>query len=443
MNIKMLDSQNIKKISKNLTLRAYKRTSSIFNITSVDLVNNFLFLVFGYIVYSLISNQISNSSFITAHILSWDAYVYMCGVSLFLNGMDPYDYIVLRDCLPDNWNFYFNMPSTVIYLYLPFAKLTNFQWLFIINSINFFLLISLFVKLIRKFNFQRYIIPTVLLYLFFVFNTFDGAITVAIYSGNMGLPLALLALNFLIDYIDEKNNRFLYFIVIAALLKPIYICFTGAILLKEDSFKGFIVKLSCILASVISLYGILFLFDPINFRGFLNNTSHLTNSIDLGFGFISLTKEFMDLFRVHYQNLSILTLIGSTACILHIFLIYFLTKKIVFTNLEKTILISLATMLFFPRIKVYDSLFVIPIISYLPFYFYLTFNSQFSSVKSKISDNVYLIQERIHLIIVILIIYPLFIYNRWEPYHFTFIITFSLYLFIYALRLKNQMLYKE
>ena len=93
-------------------------------------------------IYSLISNQISNSSFITAHILSWDSYVYMCGVSLFLNGMDPYDYIVLRDCLPDNWNFYFNMPASVIYLYLPFAKLTNFQWLFIINSINFFLLIT-------------------------------------------------------------------------------------------------------------------------------------------------------------------------------------------------------------------------------------------------------------------------------------------------------------
>ena len=147
----------------------------------------------------------------------------MCGVSLFLNGMDPYDYIVLRDCLPDNWNFYFNMPASVIYLYLPFAKLTNFQWLFIINSINFFLLITLFVKLIKKFDFKRYVIPTILIYLFFIFNTFDGAITVAIYSGNMGLPIALIGLIFLIDYVEEKNSRFLYFIVIAALLKPIYI----------------------------------------------------------------------------------------------------------------------------------------------------------------------------------------------------------------------------
>ena len=156
-----------------------------------------------------------------------------------------------------------------------------------------------------------------------------------------------------------------------------------------------------------------------------------------------ITKEFMDFFRIHYENLSILTFIGSAACIIHIFMIYFLTKNFKITNLEKTIMISLATMLFFPRIKVYDALFVIPIISYLPFYFYLTFNSKLSSIKSKISDNIYLIQERIHLMIVILITYPLFIYNRWEPYHFTFIIIFSLYLFIYSIKVKNEILHKE
>ena len=83
------------------------------------------------------------------------------------------------------------------------------------------------MKLIKKFDFKKYVIPTILIYLFFIFNTFDGAITVAIYSGNMGLPIALIGLIFLIDYVEEKNNKFLYFIVIAALLKPIYICFTA------------------------------------------------------------------------------------------------------------------------------------------------------------------------------------------------------------------------
>ena len=167
MNIKMNKIDQRRKFLKEKAYSLYKKISSVFNLTSVDLMNNFLFFIFGYMIYSLISNQISNSSFITAHIISWDSYVYMCGVSLFLNGMDPYDYIVLRDCLPDNWNFYFNMPASVIYLYLPFAKLTNFQWLFIINSINFFLLITLFVKLIKKFDFKRYVIPTILIYLFF------------------------------------------------------------------------------------------------------------------------------------------------------------------------------------------------------------------------------------------------------------------------------------
>ena len=140
----------------------------------------------------------------------------------------------------------------------------------------------------------------------------------------MGLPIALIGLIFLIDYVEEKNNKFLYFIVIAALLKPIYICFTAAILLKERNIKKFIIKLTYILTSVIGLYGLLYIIDPVNFNGFINNTSYLTNSIDLGFGFISITKEFMDFFRIHYENLSILTFIGSAACIIHIFMIYFL-----------------------------------------------------------------------------------------------------------------------
>ena len=280
--------QTISKI-KTFFINFLKQSSAIFNITSVNIINNFFLLLFAYMLFTLIFNQISNSSFITAHILSWDAYVYMCGVSLFLNGLDPYDYIVLRDCLPDNWNFYFNMPSTVLYLYLPFAKLTNFQWLFIINTINFFLLISVFSKLIKKFNYNGKIIPFLFVYLFFVFNTFDGAITVAIYSGNMGLPIALIALNLIIDYIEGKNKRFLYFIVIATLLKPIYICFCGAILLKEARFKDFLLITLYIILSVLSLYGLLYLIDPVNFHGFINNTSYLTNSIDLGFGFISLS----------------------------------------------------------------------------------------------------------------------------------------------------------
>lgn len=443
MNIKMLKLKEKLPLFKIAFQDFLKLISSIFNVTSVSIINNLFFLIFIYMLFTLIFNQISNSSFITAHILSWDGYVYMCGVSLFLNGLDPYDYIVLRDCLPDNWNFYFNMPSTVIYLYLPFAKLTNFQWLFIINAINFYLLISVFSKLIKRFNFDNKFFLIIICYLFFVFNTFDGAITVAIYSGNMGLPIALLGLNLLIDYVENKNNRFLYFIVIATLLKPIYICFTGAILLKEENFKSFVKFLSYIIVSVFSLYGLLYLLDPINFNGFINNTSHLTNSIDLGFGFISLTREAMDHLNIFYKNMSILTLIGSSICIIHIFLIYILTKKLNTTVVEKIILISLATMLFFPRIKVYDSLFIIPIISYLPFYFYSTFNNTDSVFKSKISNSVYILRERIHLIIIILIIYPLFIYNRWEPYHFTFIILISLYLFIYALKFKNKFTHKE
>ena len=90
MNIKMNKIDQRRKFLKEKAYSLYKKISSVFNLTSVDLMNNFLFFIFGYMIYSLISNQISNSSFITAHILSWDSYVYMCGVSLFLNGMEKY-----------------------------------------------------------------------------------------------------------------------------------------------------------------------------------------------------------------------------------------------------------------------------------------------------------------------------------------------------------------
>jgi len=415
-----------------------RKTAIIFNLTPIPIINNILLLIFTFVVLDLILNQISNSSFITAHILSWDTYVYICGVSLYLNGLDPYDYIVLRDCLPDNWNFYFNMPSTVIYLYMPFAKLTNFQWLFIVNAINFYLLIHLFIKIIKKFKVESNFIGFILVYLFLVFNTFDGAITVAIYSGNMGLPIALIGLSLLINYIEKDDKRFLIFIVIATLLKPIYICFAGAILLKEARFKDFIIRTGCIILAVIFLYSILYILDPVNFKGFVDNTSYLTNSIDLGFGFISLTKEAFDLLKGNYGNTSTLTFFGATFCILHIFFIYFITRGIKTSSIEKIILISLTTMLFFPRIKVYDSIFVIPIISYLPFYFFSMFNLQPFKVVRDLGIRTYLFRQRIHLLSTLLIVYPLFIYNRWEPFHFIFIILISLYLFIFALKCKNK-----
>jgi hypothetical protein len=156
MNIKMLKKIMTIDYLKELIRIGTRKTASIFNLTPIPIINNILLLIFTSILLDLIFNQISNSSFVTAHILSWDTYVYICGVSLYLNGLDPYDYIVLRDCLPDNWNFYFNMPSTVIYLYMPFAKLTNFQWLFIVNSINFYLLIHIFIKIIKKFEIKFY-----------------------------------------------------------------------------------------------------------------------------------------------------------------------------------------------------------------------------------------------------------------------------------------------
>ena len=415
-----------------------RKTATIFNLTPIPIINNILLLIFTFVILNLIFNQISNSSFITAHILSWDTYVYICGVSLYLNGLDPYDYIVLRDCLPDNWNFYFNMPSTVIYLYMPFAKLTNFQWLFIVNAINFYLLIHLFIKIIKKFQIESNFIGFILVYLFLVFNTFDGAITVAIYSGNMGLPIALIGLSLLINYIEKDDKRFLIFIVIATLLKPIYICFAGAILLKEARFKDFIIRTGCIILAVTFLYSILYILDPVNFKGFVENTSYLTNSIDLGFGFISLTKEAFDLFKGNYGDTSTLTFLGATFCILHIFFIYTITRDIKTSSIEKIILISMTTMLFFPRIKVYDSIFVIPIISYLPFYFFSMFNLQPLKVVRDLDIRTYLFRQRIHLLSTLLIVYPLFIYNRWEPFHFIFIILISLYLFIFALRCKNK-----
>ena len=215
------------------------------------------------------------------------------------------------------------------------------------------------------------------------------------------MPIALVGLSLLINYIEKDDKKFLIFIVIATLLKPIYICFAGAILLKEARFKDFIIRTGCILLAVIVLYSILYILDPVNFKGFVANTSHLTNSIDLGFGFISLTKEVFDFFRINYVNSSTLTFFGSTICILHIFFIYFITRDLKTSSIEKIILISMTTMLFFPRIKVYDSIFVLPIISYLPFYFFSLFNEQPLKVVRNSDIRPYLFRQRMPLVIII------------------------------------------
>lgn len=431
------DDENLGRISKGANkklLNLFSTISLIFNVTPSLFVNNVIFFIFVYHLFQLLFSQIFYSVFISSHILSWDSYVYICGVSLFINGFDPYNYITLRDCLPDNWNFYFNMPYTVLFLYLPFAKLTNFQWLFIVNGLNFFLLIVAFKKVFSFLSNLRNYVVGILLYFFFIFNTFDGAITVALYSGNLGVTISLIGLILLIDYLRDNDPKFIWFVVIATILKPIYICFAAAMFLNERNFISSAVKITKIVLVVVALYFLLYLINPTLFEGFLSNTAYLANSIDIGFGFTSLVREFCDRFGIYYSSITMLTIIGSILCLVHLLLIYYFVDITKYTLEEKVMIVSIVTLLFFPRIKVYDSLFCIPLISYLPFYLYNSYKGSGFSY-----DNVATyIHQRLHLVASILILYPLFIYNRWEPYHFTFILLFSAYLLIATIHFKQK-----
>ena len=129
-----------------------------------------------------------------------------------------------------------------------------------------------------------------------------------------------------------------------------------------------------------------------------------------------------------------LTIIGSILCLVHLLLIYYFVDITKYTLEEKVMIVSIVTLLFFPRIKVYDSLFCIPLISYLPFYLYNSYKGS-----GFLYDNLTTyIHQRLHLVASILILYPLFIYNRWEPYHFTFILLFSAYLLIATIHFKQK-----
>jgi len=429
--------ENIEKFSEEVRhrlLELFSQISLIINITPSLILNNIIFFTFIYYLFQLLFSQIFHSVFISSHILSWDSYVYICGVNLFINGADPYNYITLRDCLPDNWNFYFNMPYTVLFLYIPFAKLTNFQWLFIINGLNFFLIILAFKKVLSFMSHIKNYLVGFLLYFFFIFNTFDGAITVAIYSANIGVTISLIGLILLIDYLKTNDSKFIWFVVIATLFKPIYICFAAAIFLNDSNFISSIKRIAKIVFLVVFLYFLLYLFNPTLFNGFLSNTAYLANSIDIGFGFTSLVREICHRFGIYYSNIAILTIVGSILCIVHLLFIYYLIDIKKYNLEEKVMIISIVTLLFFPRIKVYDSLFCIPLISYLPFYLYNSYKNTGASY-----DNLSMyIYQRLHLIASILILYPLFIYNRWEPYHFTFILLFSCYLLIATVQFEQK-----
>jgi len=421
--------------TRKKSLSLFSDISQIINITPFPIINIAIFFIFGLFTLQYLFAQIFHSVFVSSHILSWDSYVYICGVNLFLGGEDPYNYITLRDCLPANWNFYFNMPYTLLFLYLPLAKLTNFQWLLLINGVNFFLLLISFREIIKNLSSIGEYWAPLLLYFFFISNTFDGAITVALYTGNLGVTVALVGLLLLIKYIKDDTKHFLWFIVLASILKPIYICFIAGILLKEETLKNSIRQIALVCSTVIGIYFITFLLNPTLFHGFLANTAYLANSIDIGFGFTSLVREGYDRLGIDYSSISMLTAIGIILCILHLVFVHFLVNIKDYNFEEKLMLIAFATLLFFPRIKVYDTLYAIPLISYLPFYLYNTYknyNIEHPNLKSYI-------YRRLHLVAILLILYPLFIYNRWEPYHFTFILLASLYMLIGTVQYKKSL----
>ena len=123
----------------NLTEYSFIRDGiRFFSFTDKPFVNLILFSILNLVVFFfLFQDAINLTNFFFTHTLSWDSYVYYCGSNMLMMGEDPYDYVLLRECLPGSWNFYYNMPPTLLYIYYFPAKLNIDTFILFITICNF------------------------------------------------------------------------------------------------------------------------------------------------------------------------------------------------------------------------------------------------------------------------------------------------------------------
>ena len=401
-----------------------------FSFTNQPRTNLILFLILNLVVFFfLFQDAINLTNFFFTHTLSWDSYVYYCGSNMLMMGEDPYDYVLLRECLPGSWNFYYNMPPTLLYIYYFPAKLNIDTFILFITMINTFLIVITLRRFFKSFsfknNFQKFI------FVILALTVWDGSASIAFYTGNMGFTVSLLFLYLLLDLREGNQTKFLTFIFIATLIKPIYIIFLGSIFFYNKSLLKS-VKNSLIVIFFISLaYAAQFVLDQKNSIGFLENLQNLANSSDMGFGFLKTlasvkSVEYLSLSKTMYLEISlILSIITFFVCL------YFYKRNEEKIKPLRSLLVPIIILICFPRIKVYDAVFALSSICYLPILMDIKLQE-----KKILNPQIVLC---VKILMFFAIIYNVFIYSQWEAVHFFFLPILSI---LVIFHLSNQIDYK-
>ena len=391
------------------------------------IIKNELKFLYFFLILSIFNNF---SHFIRKNILGdridfWDFHVYWCSANKFINGINPYGGITIKNCLSQfNFDLYFSYPPIVLkflsflgYLQLNTAKII---WIIIIG-ISFFIIIF-FLK-------KTYQIPRIIIFLFLLIFTAGGLVWSALLAGNISIILyAILSIG--IYYLIKKKKEIYYLSVFFISLAkfPFLIFFFMPIFLygyKEIKKSFFYLFLT------LFIYYLQFYFDKELFMSFLNSTKTYKSE---GFLLIHGTgigvHGIIDLYQnIIYEktNIKLFNPSGSFSFFIHILIsgIFFLSAFFLFQkkniNLNQTkLLISFFVAIFlccFPRISSYD--------------FFLLISSFFYIVRN---SRMKLISYNWNFIVCLLTISILAIYDSKYP---AFVISFFLLLCFY-LQIKNM-----
>ena len=393
-----------------------------FSFTNEPKTNLVLFLILNLVVFFfLFQDAINLTNFFFTHTLSWDSYVYYCGSNMIMRGEDPYNYTLLRECLPGSWNFYYNMPPTLLYIYYFPSKLSIDTFILFITMINIFLIIITLERFFKSYplknTFQKFIFAILAL------TVWDGSASIAFYTGNMGFTISLLYLFFLLNLQKSNQIRFLLFVFFATLIKPIYFIFLGTIFFYNKSIADSIKKSLIVIFSIAVAYLAQYLLDQKNSLGFIENLQNLANSSDMGFGFLKTlaslkSMEFLNLSKTLYLELSLfLSFVTFVVCL------FYYKKYEQIIKPMRSLLVPIIILICFPRIKVYDAVFALCSICYLPIL-----------MDIKLLENKILKPENILWVKILMffaIIYNVFIYSQWEAVHFFFLPILSILVIFY------------
>ena len=391
------------------------------------IIENELKFLYFFLILSVFNNF---SHFIRKNILGdridfWDFHVYWCSANKFINGINPYGGITIKNCLSQfNFDLYFSYPPIVLkflsflgYLQLNTAKII---WIIIIG-ISFFIIIF-FLK-------KTYQIPKIIFFSFLLIFTAGGLVWSALLAGNISIILyAILSIG--IYYLIKKKKEIYYLSVFFISLAkfPFLIFFFMPIFLygyKETKKSFFYLFLT------LFIYYLQFYFDKELFMSFLNSTkTYKSENFLLIHGTGIGVHGIIDLYQnILYEktSLKLLNPSGLISFFIHILIsgIFFLSSFFLFQkkniNLNQTkLLISFFIVIFlccFPRISSYD--------------FFLIISSFFYIVRN---SRIKLLSYNWKFILSLLTISILAIYDSKYP---AFVISFFLLLCFY-LQIKNK-----